>query len=48
MILVTSSNLANLRSYDDLLLDLYRALEGNGGDHLAARLRERYQIAEAA
>ncbi|MDR3580503.1 MAG: exodeoxyribonuclease V subunit beta [Oryzomonas sp.] len=37
--------LRNLRSYDDLLLDLYQALEGDGGDHLAARLRERYQAA---
>jgi exodeoxyribonuclease V beta subunit len=37
--------LLNLRSYDDLLLDLYRAMEGDGGDHLAARLRERYQAA---
>ena len=37
--------LRNLRSYDDLLLDLYRALEGDGGGHLAARLRERYQAA---
>jgi len=37
--------LRNLRSYDDLLLDLHRALEGDGGDRLAARLRERYQAA---
>ena len=37
--------LLNLRSYDDLLLDLNRALEGDGGDLLAARLRERYQAA---
>ena len=36
--------LCNLRSYDDLLLDLYRALAGDGG-LLAARLRERYQAA---
>ena len=37
--------LRNLRSYEDLLLDLYRALEGDGGDHLAEKLRERYQAA---
>ena len=35
----------NLRSYDDLLLDLHRALEADGGDQLAAKLRERYQAA---
>lgn len=37
--------LRNLRSYDDLLLDLHRALEDDGGAPLAARLRERYQAA---
>ncbi|HLP30528.1 MAG TPA: UvrD-helicase domain-containing protein, partial [Geothrix sp.] len=35
----------NLRSYDDLLLDLHRALEGAGGERLAAGLRQRYRAA---
>lgn len=35
----------NIRCYDDLLTDLYRALAGPSGDDLAARLRERYQAA---
>jgi exodeoxyribonuclease V beta subunit len=35
----------NIRFYDDLLTDLYRALEGRSGADLAARLRERYQAA---
>ena len=35
----------NLRSYDDLLLDLHLALEGPGGERLAAALRERYHAA---
>ncbi|GFE60608.1 exodeoxyribonuclease V subunit beta [Geobacter sp. AOG2] len=37
--------LRNVRSYDDLLLDLHRALEGDGGDQLASKLRERYHAA---
>ena len=35
----------NLRSYDDLLLDMYLALEGSGGERLAVALRERYHAA---
>jgi exodeoxyribonuclease V beta subunit len=35
----------NLRSYDDLLLDLHLALQGSGGEHLAVALRERYHAA---
>jgi exodeoxyribonuclease V beta subunit len=35
----------NLRGYDDLLLDLHLALEGTGGERLAACLRERYKAA---
>ncbi len=35
----------NIRFYDDLLTDLYRALDGRSGADLAARLRERYQAA---
>jgi exodeoxyribonuclease V beta subunit len=34
-----------LQSYDDLLLNLARALEGDQGDALAAALRERYDAA---
>lgn len=37
--------LRNLRSYDDLLTDLYQALIGTGGNKLAAKLRERYHAA---
>lgn len=33
------------RSFDDLLLDLHAALSGEGGDALAAALRERYAAA---
>lgn len=33
------------RSFDDLLLDLHAALQGEGGDALAAALRERYAAA---
>jgi exodeoxyribonuclease V beta subunit len=33
------------RSFDDLLLDLHAALAGEGGDALAAALRERYAAA---
>lgn len=32
-------------SYDDLLLDLHRALQGEGGEQLAELLRERYPAA---
>jgi len=35
----------NIRFYDDLLTDLYCALEGPSGSDLAARLRERYRAA---
>jgi len=35
----------NLRSYDDLLLDLLAALEGDGGNLLAERIRQRYPAA---
>jgi len=35
----------NIRFYDDLLTDLYLALEGPSGSDLAARLRERYRAA---
>jgi len=35
----------NIRFYDDLLTDLYRALQGSSGPDLVARLRERYQAA---
>ncbi|MGA7827182.1 MAG: exodeoxyribonuclease V subunit beta [Geobacteraceae bacterium] len=35
----------NIRFYDDLLTDLYRALQGSTGLELAARLRERYRAA---
>jgi exodeoxyribonuclease V beta subunit len=35
----------NIRFYDDLLTDLYCALQGNSGPDLAARLRERYRAA---
>lgn len=35
----------NIRFYDDLLTDLYRALAGGSGRELAARLRERYRAA---
>src|SRR5690606_37866596 len=33
------------RSFDDLLLDLYAALAGDGGDALASALRQRYAAA---
>ena len=33
---------AKLRSYNDLLLELWRGLGGDGGDELAERLRQRY------
>lgn len=35
----------NIRFYDDLLTDLYRALQGSSGQELAAGLRERYRAA---
>ena len=35
----------NIRFYDDLLTDLYRALSDSSGRELAARLRERYRAA---
>jgi len=35
----------NIRFYDDLLTDLYRALSSDTGLELAARLRERYRAA---
>ncbi len=35
----------NVRAFDDLLLDLRRALEGEGGDHLARELRLRFPAA---
>ncbi|NLW35374.1 MAG: exodeoxyribonuclease V subunit beta [Syntrophorhabdus aromaticivorans] len=35
----------NVRSYDDLLADLYRALEGSGGAALAHSIRSRYRAA---
>lgn len=35
----------NIRFYDDLLTDLYRALNGCSGRDLASRLRERYRAA---
>ncbi|OPY64319.1 MAG: RecBCD enzyme subunit RecB [Syntrophorhabdus sp. PtaU1.Bin050] len=35
----------NVRSYDDLLADLYRALEGPGGGALAHSIRSRYKAA---
>lgn len=35
----------NIRCFDDLLSDLYRALDGPSGNELAARLRERYRAA---
>lgn len=35
----------NLRSYDDLLLDLHEALHGEGGARLARSLRQRYPAA---
>ncbi|MRR58968.1 MAG: exodeoxyribonuclease V subunit beta, partial [Deltaproteobacteria bacterium] len=35
----------NIRFYDDLLTDLYCALQGPSGSDLAARLRERYRAA---
>lgn len=36
---------ANVRFFDDLLLDLHRALGGEGGAVLAAAIRERYRAA---
>ncbi|MHC1699128.1 MAG: exodeoxyribonuclease V subunit beta [Geobacteraceae bacterium] len=35
----------SIRFYDDLLTDLYRALQGSSGRELATRLRERYRAA---
>ncbi|OPX93936.1 MAG: RecBCD enzyme subunit RecB [Syntrophorhabdus sp. PtaB.Bin006] len=35
----------NVRSYDDLLADLYRALDGPGGGALAHSIRSRYKAA---
>ncbi len=35
----------SVRFYDDLLTDLWRALDGTSGETLAARLRERYRAA---
>ncbi|AJE04845.1 exodeoxyribonuclease V subunit beta [Geobacter pickeringii] len=35
----------NIRFFDDLLADLYRALEGGTGDELALRLRRQYRAA---
>lgn len=35
----------NVRSYDDLLIDLFRALEGLGGNELARSIRSRYKAA---
>jgi exodeoxyribonuclease V beta subunit len=35
----------NVRTFNDLLLDLYEALEGEGGSGLAASLRRRYKAA---
>ncbi|HEX9080306.1 MAG TPA: UvrD-helicase domain-containing protein [Desulfuromonadaceae bacterium] len=43
--LARRKRLLNLRSYDDLLLDLHLALEGAGGERLAVSLRERYRAA---
>ncbi len=36
---------ANLRCYDDLLIDLHQALYGDKGNEMAACLRERYKAA---
>jgi len=36
---------ANIRCYDDLLLDLHRALHGEKGNEMASCLRERYKAA---
>ncbi|BDV41231.1 hypothetical protein GURASL_01540 [Geotalea uraniireducens] len=36
---------ANVRSFDDLLLDLYQALQAAQGDALAGAVRERYRAA---
>jgi exodeoxyribonuclease V beta subunit len=35
----------NIRSYNDLLLDLHQALQGSGGERLAGLLRETYKVA---
>jgi len=35
----------NVRSYDDLLIDLFRALEGPGGRELAVSIQQRYKSA---
>lgn len=35
----------NLRFYDDLLVDLYRALEDNSGEALSGRIRARFRAA---
>ena len=43
--LAKRKQILNLRSYDDLLLDLHLALEGYDGVSLAAALRERYHAA---
>jgi exodeoxyribonuclease V beta subunit len=43
--LVRRKQALNLRCYDDLLLDLHLALEGGGGERLAAGLRDRYKAA---
>ena len=43
--LASRKQLLNLRSYDDLLLDLHLALEGSGGERLASALRLRYHAA---
>ncbi|MEI6306655.1 MAG: UvrD-helicase domain-containing protein, partial [Deltaproteobacteria bacterium] len=41
--LAKRKNALNMHGYDDLLLNLHLALEGRGGNHLAAALRERYK-----